>query len=120
MKITHRVLMLLIGLTCSFAVGCSVEKESDAESRKQEKLTPVNAPDQYVRGVLNARNRAADVIGTGSINKAIQAYKMQYGKNPASLEELRKKGLLSTIPPAPTGKKYQYNPRNGTVALVDK
>ena len=120
MRITHRVMMLLIGLTCGLAAGCSVETESDAESRKQEKLTPINAPDQYVRGVLNARNRAADVMGTSSINKAIQAYKMEFGKNPSSLEELRKKGLLSTIPPAPSGKKYQYNPRNGTVAFVDK
>lgn len=117
MKKRNRLPLLLMGLVCCLVMGCGVDSATDAGTKQPSAL---KAPEDYVRGALGARDRAADVVGTGAINKAIEAYKMEYGTNPTSLEELRKKGLLSTIPPAPAGKTYQYNPRNGTVALVDK
>ena len=100
-------------VSCTLCASCSVEK-------KAEKKRPPNVGDQYVRGVLGAGQRAQATVGLMAIEKGIMAYQTQYGKNPSSLQELSRQGMLNPIPTAPPGKRFDYNTSSGEVKLVDK
>ena len=55
-----------------------------------------------------------------TLQKAIDMFKLQEGRLPASLAEVKEKGYVPQIPEAPVGKKFSYDAATGKVTLVDK
>ena len=104
------LMLLTAGLLCS---GCG------EKNPKQNKAGSAN-PADYVRGTLSAGENAKATVGAATIQRAIQMYKVQEGKNPSSLKQLVSKGLLPEIPSAPVGKKFSYNAKTGKVKVVAK
>lgn len=51
---------------------------------------------------------------------AMQSFVIDNSANPASLEELVARGYLKSLPAAPAGKKWVYNPESLAVELADK
>lgn len=49
------------------------------------------------------------------LQRAIQKFKKKFGRNPASLEELVKKGIVKKIPKDLNGEEYLYDPSTGEV-----
>jgi hypothetical protein len=92
--------------------GCSEQGESKEKNR--------NIGDAYLRGTLGVAHDVQANVGVMAIDKAVGSFKMQEGKNPASLEELQQKGYLPKIPDAPLGKRFNYDPASGKVSVVEK
>lgn len=59
----------------------------------------------------------ADLPVLQQLNRAVMGFRMQYHRNPASVEELASSAGIQ-VPPPPPGKKYAFNKR-GLVDLVD-
>lgn len=101
-------------------VGCKPRAEGDKPKPRDLEAESRNVGDRYVRGVLGAGNSAKGTVGLTSIQKAIQMYKIQHGKNPKSIDELVDEGFLPMMPKAPPNKKFEYDASAGTVKLVNK
>jgi len=92
--------------------GCSEQGESKSKQR--------NIGDAYVKGTLGVAHDLQSDVAVMAIDKAIGSFKMEEGKNPASLQELQQKGYLAKIPDPPPGKKFNYDSGAGTVTVVAK
>jgi hypothetical protein len=93
-------------------MGCSDQGEAKDKNR--------NIGDAYVKGTLGIAHDMQSKVALIAIDKAIGSFKMEEGKNPASLEELRQTGFLPKIPDPPPGKKFNYDAGSGTVTVVAK
>jgi hypothetical protein len=117
-----RLLLLVIvaGLSAAATLGCSQRDAGEAEEPAQDvEAQSRNIGDQYVRGILGAGNKAQGTVAITSIEKAVEMYQLQHGKNPPSLDTLVTEGFLPQKPKAPPGKQFQYDAAAGTVKLVD-
>jgi hypothetical protein len=70
--------------------------------------------------MINAQQRAVKTVDTASLNKAVQLFNVEEGRNPKTLDELVEKKLIGEIPPAPNGMKLDYNATTGEVKVVPK
>ena len=68
-------------------------------------------------GLANAQKSAVKTVDTTSVNKAIQLFNVDHGRNPKDLDELVKEKYLTQIPPAPYGMKLVYDPDSGKVSV---
>jgi hypothetical protein len=106
------------------AVIClsACEKNSDtptpATNAASSASSPLNAPGDYLKGLGNAQQAAVKVVDTTSVDKAIQLFAVENGRNPKDLNELVEQKFLSKIPETPFGTKLVYDPANGTVKIV--
>ena len=92
--------------------GCSPEGEKSSSGN------PLTAPADYVGAAGKAKNKADASLSTVGLKQAIQLFNAQEGRNPKNLQELVSKGYLPSVPAAPTGQKFQYNPSTGDLKLV--
>ena len=74
----------------------------------------------YGSSLANAQNQAVSVLGQTSIQEAIRNFNISEGRYPKNLDELVSTRFLSQIPPAPRGKKYDYNAATGEIKLADQ
>jgi len=77
---------------------------------------PVTPPPPPVNAATAAKSDA-ELSTLQQLNRALMGYRMQYHRNPATVEELASAVGIS-LPPPPSGKKYAFNNR-GLVDLVD-
>ncbi|MDZ4817171.1 MAG: hypothetical protein SGI71_13020 [Verrucomicrobiota bacterium] len=74
--------------------------------------------------VLTSTIRAGEVtkakIESLVFTKAIESFKEQEGRLPASLDELVSTGYLKSLPRAPVGQKYEYNPETGEFTITNE
>jgi len=98
------VLLLLL-------VSCGKKKESP------ESLTPLNAGEKYgeVMGKAMKKSQAMDDILY--LKDKINAFQIQFGKYPSSLDELVEKGIIEKLPEPPKGMRFVYDPRVGGVEV---
>ena len=82
--------------------------------------TPLNAPADYLRGLASGKQSAVKTVDTTSLDKAIQMFNVDQGRNPKDLNELVQKKYIPTIPEAPYGMKLDYDPNTGTVKVVSQ
>ena len=75
--------------------------------------------EQYGHTLATAKNKALSKTDFITVDRAIQAFQADRGRNPESLDELIKEGFLPRLPDLPKGKKYTYNPQSGEVGMVD-
>jgi hypothetical protein len=61
-----------------------------------------------------------DASSQEKILAAMQSYVIDNSASPKSLEELVAKRYLRSIPAAPEGKKWVYNPESLAIELADK
>jgi hypothetical protein len=79
---------------------------------------PLNAPADYVGALGKAQQNAVKTADTTSINKAIQMFTVDQGRNPKDLNELVEKKYLPQLPTPPTGMKLDYDANAGTARVV--
>jgi len=112
-------LSLMAGLC--FLCGCN--KSNTGGSSTNAPATnasgnPITAPVDYLGAVGQAKRSSERTLGTLGINQAVQMFYTQEGRYPKSLNELVSKSYLSSVPTAPAGNKFDYNPQTGQVKVV--
>jgi len=80
--------------------------------------SPMNAPADYLRGLASGKQSAVKTVDTTSVDKAIQLFAVDHGRNPKDLDELVQQKYLPKIPDAPYGMKLVYDADAGSVRVV--
>ena len=107
--------VLLAGLLVS---GCGKDASSaSGTTGSSSSGNPLTAPADYLGAAGKAKNTADKTVATAGINQAIKMFSAEMGTMPKSLNELVP-SYLPSIPPAPTGMKYDYDPKMGVVKVV--
>ena len=79
--------------------------------------SPLTAPVDYLAAAAKAQQSAVKTVDVTSLDKAIQLFNVDQGRNPKDLNELVPK-YLKSIPAPPPGMKFDYNPTTGEVKVV--
>jgi len=111
-------LSLLVVTTGLLLPGCGPKDSGSPPTTNASSGNPLTAPVDYLGAAAKAKNLADKTVSTVGINQAIQLYQAQEGQLPKTLNDLVAKQYLPSIPPAPAGMKYDYNPQTGAVKLV--
>jgi hypothetical protein len=114
---------LLLGVVlAAFTGGCSKPEEAAPAATNQAKVgeNPLDAPTDYLRTVTRAPQDARKMVGTISINQAIQQFSLQEGRRPKDLDELVAKKYLPKLPEPPANMKFSYDAATGTVEVEPK
>lgn len=109
--------MLFLSAACLFLAGCSDGKKAPADSAASSG-NPLTAPADYVGAIGQAQKSAQKTLSTVGIDQALKAFYATEGRFPTELNELVTKGVLTQIPSAPRGMKYQYDATAGTIKVV--
>ena len=116
MKSTASI-VLLAGLLIS---GCGKDAPpSSGSTNTSSSGNPLTAPVDYLGAVSKAKKTADKTVATVGIDQAIKMYSAEMGTMPKNLNELVP-SYLPSIPPAPAGMKYDYDPKTGVVKVVPK
>jgi len=79
---------------------------------------PLNAPADYLGGLVKGQQNAVKTVDTTSLDKAIQLFNVDQGRNPKDLQELVAKKYIPKIPDTPFGTKLVYDAGSGEVKIV--
>ena len=112
------LLSLLAGLC--FA-GCGEKSEKPAGGATNASSSGgsiVTAPVDYLAAAGRAQQSATKVVDTTSVDKAIQLFNVDKGRNPKDLNELVKERYIPLIPTPPYGTRLDYDANSGTVKVV--
>ena len=77
----------------------------------------LTAPVDYLAAAAKAQQNAVKTIDTASLNKAIQLFNVDQGRNPKELSELVPK-YIPQMPVPPYGTKLVYDANSGKVTVV--
>ena len=80
--------------------------------------SPLNAPASYLGALAKGQQAAVATVDTASLDRAIQMFQVENGRNPKDLNELVEQKVIPRIPDAPYGTKLVYDPASGRVSLV--
>ena len=114
----------LLTLALCSALFCGCEKAEKAESKapagfnSNSSGNPVTAPVDYLGAVAKGYKGTEQKLDLINLNKAIEMFQTEEGRNPKSLNELVETKTLPALPPPPRGMRYDYNPSTGKVKLV--
>ena len=111
--IASAITVLLLG--CGQDSSKSAGGSTNAASSSGGVLT---APVDYLRAAGNAQKSAIKTVDTASLNKAIQMFNVEKGRNPKDLNELVQEKFIPQIPPAPAGMKLVYDSDSGKVSVA--
>jgi len=119
-----RVKLVAVILPVLFlAVACE-KKESPAPPSKtpvpqaNSSGNPLTAPLDYIESAGKAQKSAQKTVETASLNKAVQMFQVQEGRNPKDLNELVTSEIMTALPKPPYGMKFQYDAASGRVQVV--
>ena len=115
MKAAPYLALLLVLAGCG---GDNSSKTTGATNNTASGGNPLNAPADYLRGLGNAQRSAVKTVDTTSLDKAIQMFNVDQGRNPRDLNELVEKRYIPRMPEAPYGMKLVYDANEGTVKVV--
>lgn len=108
-------------LTGAVAVGLMV----GGCSKKQDVSSPANSAVEPASQAAATAANPAPVKMTTEENSQVQdlqlqveAYEKINKRKPASLQQMVQEGFLPSIPPAPPGKRFAYDPSSGRVNLA--
>ena len=111
-------LSLLVVTTGLLLPGCGQKDSGSPPATNASSGNPLTAPVDYLGAAAKAKNLADKTVSTVGMSQAIQLYQAQEGQLPKTLNDLVAKQYLPSIPPAPAGMKYDYNPQTGAVKVV--
>ena len=115
-----KTLFALCAALILLAVGCDNKSTSTTSSTNTTASSgnPLDAPGGYLKAVANGQQSAVKTVDTTSLNKAIELFNVDQGRNPKDLDELVQKKYIPKIPDAPFGTRLQYDPTAGNVKVV--
>ncbi len=125
---TYRITILSILFCLSFYfMGCGSKDESPP-SNKPAQTKPAStsnnsvlaAPVTYIETVIHTGETTKGKLELITFQKAIEAFQLEEGRNPASMDELVQKLYIKTIPQPPAGQTFSYDAEKGVVKLVPK
>src|SRR6516162_3844095 len=110
---------ILTVLTSLLVTGCSDSSQTSAtaSSTNTSSGNPVTAPVDYLNAIAKGKQSAEKTIDTTSLDKAIQMFGVDKGRNPKDLNELVQQKYIPRIPDAPYGTKLVYDANSGTVTV---
>jgi hypothetical protein len=115
-----RAFLLLTLVAGLLSVGCKKEEPVKKPTASSEQSgNPLTAPVDYLGAVGKAQKAATKTISTVGLQQAIQMFYTQEGRFPKELKELTP-GYLGQIPSPPTGMKYDYDPKTGSLKIVSQ
>jgi hypothetical protein len=79
--------------------------------------SPLTAPVDYLNAAAKGQQSAVRTLDTTSLDKAIQLFGVDHGRNPTDLNELVKGKYIPKIPDPPYGTKIVYDASAGTVSI---
>ncbi len=103
-----------------FLAGCGEKSDRAAGSATNSTSTsssPADAPGNYLRAIAQGQQSAVKTIDTTSVDKAVQLFNVDNGRNPKDLNELVQKKYIPKLPDVPFGTKLVYNPADGSVKI---
>lgn len=101
--------------------ACDQKTESPAAASTnavKTETSPLNAPAGYLGALQKGQQSAVTTVDTASLDKAIQMFSVENGRNPKDLNELVEQKFIPKIPDAPYGTKLVYDSASGTVKIV--
>jgi hypothetical protein len=101
-------------------LGCgdSSDKPPQTTNGAASGSSPLNAPADYMGALGKAQQTAVKTADTTSLDKAIQMFNVENGRNPKDLNELVEKKTIPKLPDAPRGMKLDYDSTTGKVKVV--
>ena len=110
---------LIAVLVGTFLVGCGDSSSKSASGTNTATGgSVVTAPVEYLDAASKAKQRAVKTIDTTSLEKAVQLFNVEKGRNPRDLNELISEKYIREIPTPPYGTKINYDPNSGSVSVV--
>jgi Rieske Fe-S protein len=107
---------VMVGL---FVAGCGDSSNKSASGTNTATGgSLVTAPVDYLDAASKAKQKAVKTIDTTSLDKAIQLFNVEKGRNPKDLNELVSEKYIREIPTPPYGTKIDYDPNSGRVSVV--
>ena len=110
-KVAAMKLQLLSISVAVLLAGCGQKEEPKATEQS-------SGGGGYLGSITKAQQTMIGKIDTVAIDQAIARFYTDKGRFPKDLNELVTTRYLSEMPPAPNGKKLEYDPKTGTVKLV--
>jgi hypothetical protein len=106
-----------------FLIGCGEKSSPPAPVATATNATPaetsaLNAPAGYLGALAKGQQAAVATVDTTSLDKAIQLFAVENGRNPKDLNELVSQKFIPKIPETPFGTKLVYDSNAGTVKIV--
>ena len=100
--------------------ACSQKSETPVASTNTTTTgsSPLTAPADYLGALAKGQQSAVKTIDTTSLDKAIQLFSVENGRNPKDLNELVQQKFIPKIPETPFGTKLVYDAAAGTVKVV--
>ena len=82
-----------------------------------EKSNPSNSAEVSAAAVISENDMSAVLA---SLTQVLRKYSFERKQLPSTVEEIVAAGYLSAMPPAPAGKKFTIDAKNGKVVLIKK
>jgi len=99
--------------------GCTQKTESPTAATNTVTTggNPLTAPVDYLGALGKGQQQAIKTVDTASVDRAIQMFTAEQGRNPKDLDELVQEKYLPKIPAAPYGMKLVYDANTGIVKV---
>jgi len=110
----------LLFATALLLAGCGEKSNTPAAGATNAASSsgnPLDAPAYYLRGLAKGQQSAVKTIDSSALDKAIQMFNVDQGRNPKDLKELVPK-YIPRIPDPPFGTKLVYDADAGSVKVV--
>ena len=118
-----KTLALLSGVGLSLVLaGCGGKTDKPAANTNAPVSggNALTAPVDYLKSAADAKHSAVKTIDTTSLDKAIQLFNVDQGRNPKDLNELVEKKYIPKVPEPPYGTKLVYDAGAGSVKVVNE
>jgi hypothetical protein len=112
-----KAVRLVIPLVTVLLVGCDDSSKPGKDTAFADGGSVSSAPTDYLKSAAKSQQKAVKTIDLTAINKAIEAFYVQEGRFPKTLEELEEKDFMRVIPLPPAGMKLNYDTNSGVVTL---
>jgi len=104
-------------LTATLLTGCGDSSKKPAEPAAEN---PPGASVDYLGALVRGKQLAEKTVDLTTLNHAIQMFQVDQGRWPKDLNELVSGKFIPRLPEPPFGKKFDYDPKTGTVKVVAK
>lgn len=97
--------------------GCGEKSTNSTTNTTSSSGSPLTAPVDYLAAAAKAQQSAVKTVDVTSLDKAIQLFNVDQGRNPKDLNELVPK-YIPQMPVPPYGTKLVYDANSGKVTVV--
>ena len=115
-----KIPVLLLSAALALAAGCGEGSSKPAQTTNTASSADsvVTAPVDYLNTLGKQKQNAVKTIDVAFVNRAIQQFQVEQGRNPKDLDELVQQKYLPQKPQTPHGMKLVYDANTGTASVV--